>query len=176
MVLRICEMRTSVPPAGVAAGTGVGAVRGATSTGATRAGAAAVPPRAASTSRLTTRPSGPEPAIWPRSSFASVAMRRASGDALTRAPSAAGASPPAWATGALVCSAPYAFSSGAGASVSAGAGTGALGAAPAPDPSPPAPASSSDTSSPSRPRTAISAPMGTLSPSPMTRLRRTPSS
>ena len=44
-----------------------------------------------STSALTMRPCGPEPLSWLRSSPLSAAMRRASGEAKTRLPSATGA-------------------------------------------------------------------------------------
>ena len=124
MTLRIVESGTSLcgPIAASAAddtATGEGAADAAAAAGAAAADdfLALPPARAASTSCLTMRPPGPEPAILPRSRLLCSAMRRASGDANTRAPCGAAA---AAATGA--CAAAGAAATGAAA---ASAATGA---------------------------------------------------
>src|SRR3990172_7400989 len=66
----------------------------------TRAGAAAAPVRAASTSRRRGRPRGPEPWSRRRSTPACAAIFRASGEAFTRPARGIGATPTAGTTGA----------------------------------------------------------------------------
>ena len=95
-------------PAGAAA-TGAGAAAAGAAAGVAAVAGAAVAP---STSAFTIRPRGPEPLMAARSSPFWAAIRRASGEAKMRLPSA-----PAGAAGA-----------GAGAAAAAGAAAGAAGA------------------------------------------------
>src|SRR5882762_5111908 len=108
--------------------------------------AEAAPAGAPSTSRLTTRPPGPEPCTSLRSTPASFAIRRASGEAFTRVASAGAAA--------------GAGGGGAGARAAAGGGAAAAGAgfagAAAPSPS---------TFSPGFPIHATTFPTGTVVPS-----------
>ncbi len=100
------------------------------------------------------RPSGPVPVTAARSIPRSRAMRRASGDAFTRPPSALGEGSISGASGAAGSSA-----TGSGAGFAAAAsGSGAV----------------TSTSSPSSPMTAIARPTSISSPSPARIFSRTP--
>ena len=141
-----------------------GASAGAEEAAACGAGAFFAPPpaMAAFTSRSTTRPCGPDPAMAETSIPASFASRRASGDAKTREPGAAAG----FAAGAGAAAGALA---GAGAEAAAGADAGACGAGAAAGAAFPAPLATDLASSPSPAMTAISsftftscAPSGTM--------------
>src|ERR1051325_589854 len=119
-----------------------------------------------SRSRLMTRPPGPEPWTSLRSTPASLAMRRASGDAFTRVASAAIATGAAAGAGAaLGC----AVGAGAGAGLGAGAGAGFGAAVPGSGLSAPS------TFSPGFPIQATTFPTGTVVPSLTSTLSSWPS-
>src|SRR5256885_1102816 len=95
MVLRICVRGTSSNGAPVTSGCGMWDAGCDWTTGVAAAGASARDAEP-STSRLTTRPPGPDPLTSLRSTPASRAIRLASGEAFTRVTSAgAGSTPPA---------------------------------------------------------------------------------
>ena len=132
-IFLICS---SDAPAGRAAGgaaAGAGAAADATST------ACSAPPRAlaVSTSASTMRPCGPEPLMPSNSRPASLATRRASGDANTRSPLGCGAAP----GGVELCGVAIAVCPSVAAAVVAGTddGTGAAALPGAVTPAPPAP-------------------------------------
>src|SRR6266853_6179981 len=95
MVLRICVNGTSSYGTPLGAGCGMRDA-GCDSTTAGAAAGASARDAEPSTSRLTTRPPGPDPLTSLRSTPASRAIRLASGEAFTRVTSAgAGSTPPA---------------------------------------------------------------------------------
>ena len=113
IALRICESSTSSKGTSAPAGGTKAVAAGA----APSAGVAA----AASTSRLTIRPPGPEPLICLRSMPRSSAMRRATGEALMRPPSVVDAAAKG-ATGATGAAGAAGVAGAAGAARSGAAG------------------------------------------------------
>src|SRR5262245_2488982 len=118
-----------------------GAMNGADAAAGARS--AAPPDFAASMSRTTIRPCGPEPDTRDRSILASLAMRLASGEANTRCPDGAAAG--AGALGAAAGAAAAGFGASAGLASAFGAGFGAGPAAAAALTSSPSPASTAIT-------------------------------
>src|SRR5512143_1935687 len=154
IVFRICVSGIS------SKGAPPGAVTGERGSGSGRSGSAATASAAGTdfTSRFTTRPPGPVPRISFKSTPASLAIRLARGDALTRVASATATVPVATADGSWLTAAGWATAAGVAATATAprsplpvgftGAATGVA-----------------STVSPGAPMYATTSPTGTVSPS-----------